>query len=61
MQFSELGGRLKTFALEAGRVLAVTRKPTKDEFLTIVKVTGIGMLIIGALGFLLHTGSKLLI
>jgi protein transport protein SEC61 subunit gamma and related proteins len=53
MQFSEVGGRLKTFAIEARRVLAITRKPTREEFLTIVKVTGIGIIIIGSIGFLL--------
>lgn len=60
MQFSGLVPRLKTFAIESRRVLAVTRKPTKDEFVTIVKVTGIGIFIIGAIGFLLHIARNLL-
>ena len=33
------------------RVLLVARKPTKSEYLTIAKVTGLGILIIGLLGF----------
>ena len=61
MQFSEVVPRLKTFAIESRRVLAVTRKPTRDEFTTIVKVTGIGILLIGAIGFLLHIMKNLLL
>jgi protein transport protein SEC61 subunit gamma and related proteins len=46
--------------LEGRRVLAVTRKPTREELSTIVKVTGIGILFIGLIGFLLQMGQKLL-
>ena len=37
-----------------GRVLKMARKPDQDEFLKIVQVTGIGMILIGALGFLIY-------
>ena len=47
-------GRVKTFFLESKRVLNVTRKPTRDEFFTIVKVTGAGILIIGLVGFAIY-------
>ncbi len=43
--------RFKSFILECKRVLILTRKPTKKEFKTIVKVTGLGMIIIGLIGF----------
>lgn len=33
------------------RILQIARKPTKDEFLKTSKVTSLGLLIIGALGF----------
>jgi len=36
-----------------GRVLKLARKPTKDEYNKIVLVTGIGILLIGGLGFLI--------
>ncbi|MBS3146582.1 protein translocase SEC61 complex subunit gamma [Candidatus Woesearchaeota archaeon] len=49
-----LTGKIKTFLIECKRVFQVTKKPTKDELKTIVKVSGIGMLIIGAIGFLVH-------
>ena len=35
------------------RILIVARKPTKDEFFTAAKVSSIGILIVGALGFLI--------
>ena len=37
-----------------GRVLKMARKPDKDEFQKVVQVTGIGMILIGALGFLIY-------
>jgi protein transport protein SEC61 subunit gamma-like protein len=37
-----------------GRVLKMARKPDNDEFLKVVQVTGIGMILIGALGFLIY-------
>lgn len=46
--------KLKEFVSESARVLRVTKKPTKEEFWTIAKVSGIGILIIGLLGFILH-------
>jgi protein transport protein SEC61 subunit gamma-like protein len=33
------------------RVWRLLKRPTKDEFLTIAKVSAIGLLIIGAFGF----------
>ena len=53
-KIKELIIKLKSFLVECKRVWTVTRKPTKDEFKIIVKVTGIGILIIGAIGFLIN-------
>ena len=50
--------KIKRFINEAIRVLRVTKKPNKDEYLTIVKVTGLGMLIIGAIGFIIFIISR---
>ncbi len=36
-----------------GRVLKMARKPTGDEYTKIVQVTGLGLLIVGGLGFLI--------
>ena len=43
--------RLKYFIRECFRVLRVTKKPDALEFKTIVKVSGLGILIIGFIGF----------
>ena len=43
--------KLTSFFIECGRVLSVTKKPTNDEFKTVVKVSGAGILLIGLLGF----------
>ena len=36
------------------RILQLTRKPSMDEFLTISKVAGAGILLIGILGFVIY-------
>jgi len=39
---------------EYKRILLVAKKPTSYEFRTILKITGIGMIIIGIIGFLIR-------
>ena len=36
------------------RVLKLTKKPSREEFLTIAKVAGIGILAVGAIGFIVY-------
>lgn len=52
--------RLKSFMLECQRVLRVTKKPDKQEYLTIVKISAIGMAIIGVVGFAVHFLKEIL-
>lgn len=52
--------RLSSYLTECRRVLQVTKKPTGFEFKTIVKVSGLGMAIIGIIGFLLQFGKEIL-
>lgn len=52
--------RLKAFITECRRVLRVTKKPDRQEFTTIVKISSIGMAIIGVIGFLVHFAKELL-
>ena len=54
-----LMNKLKKFSKECVRVLKVTKKPTSLEFKTIVKVTGIGILIIGFFGFMIELLKRL--
>ncbi len=37
-----------------GRILKMARKPTTDEFSKVVLITGIGLVLIGALGFAIY-------
>jgi protein transport protein SEC61 subunit gamma and related proteins len=53
-------GRLKEFIAECKRVLQITKKPDKIEFKAIVKASGLGILVIGLIGFLLTLGKELL-
>lgn len=45
--------KLKSFLVECVRVVRVTKKPDKQTYLTTVKVSAMGMAIVGAVGFLL--------
>ena len=53
--------QLSTFVKECARVLKITKKPSNFEFKTIVKVSGLGMIIIGMIGFLLQLVKELLL
>ena len=46
--------KLKRFGVECKRVLRVTKKPDSMEFKTIVKVSGLGMAIVGLIGFIVQ-------
>jgi protein transport protein SEC61 subunit gamma-like protein len=37
-----------------GRVIKMARKPTRDEYVKTITITGIGLLLIGGLGFLIY-------
>ena len=53
--------KFKSFIKECKRVLQVTKKPSMEEFKTVVKITGMGILMIGAIGFVITTIGILLI
>ncbi|HLG23871.1 MAG TPA: protein translocase SEC61 complex subunit gamma [Candidatus Nanoarchaeia archaeon] len=46
--------RLKAFISECSRVLKITKKPNTSEFKTTVKVSGLGILVIGMIGFVIQ-------
>ncbi|MFH1376653.1 MAG: protein translocase SEC61 complex subunit gamma [Candidatus Woesearchaeota archaeon] len=53
--------KTKSFALQCKRVLRITKKPSNEEFKIIVKVSGLGILLIGLVGFIIHILWRLLI
>lgn len=51
---------IQSFIVECKRVLIITKKPNKEEFKTIVKISGFGILIIGLIGFIIHLFKEML-
>ncbi len=49
-----LGNWLRNKLKEYHRVLKITKKPDAQEFKAIVKASGLGIIIIGTLGFIIH-------
>jgi protein transport protein SEC61 subunit gamma-like protein len=37
-----------------GRVIKMARKPTNEEYIKVVQITGLGLVLIGGLGFLIY-------
>jgi len=52
---------LKSFAIKCKRVWFVLKKPSKKEFEMIAKISAIGILILGAIGFAISIIMNLLI
>jgi len=50
--------KTKSFLIKCRRVWHTLRKPTRKEFEQIAKVSAIGILILGALGFILSMAMK---
>ena len=42
------------------RVLLITKKPDKQEFMGVVKVTGLGIVLIGTIGLIIMTAFMLM-
>ncbi len=51
---------IKKFLEQCRRVLLVSNKPDKEEFIQSVKITGIGMAAIGIIGFLIFLVIQLI-
>ena len=58
---NEFVQKLKSFFLKSKRVWHVLKKPTRKEFMTITKVSAIGILIIGIGGFLISIIMKIFV
>lgn len=52
--------KLKRFIKETLRVIRITKKPDRIEFKGIVKVTSLGIAVIGVLGFVIFIVKQLL-
>lgn len=54
------GTKLKSFFIQSKRVWHILRKPTNEEFKSIAKISALGILIIGVIGFIVADIIKLL-
>lgn len=45
--------RVKKFFSDVSRILRVSRKPTSQEFKAMSKITGLGIVVIGLIGFII--------
>lgn len=52
--------KFKDLLAEYIRVFRITHKPNMEEFKSIIKISGIGIAIIGVLGFLIHIAWTLI-
>ncbi|ALT68147.1 protein translocase SEC61 complex subunit gamma [Methanobrevibacter millerae] len=52
--------RLDKFVKDSKRVLKVARKPDKDEYFDFAKVTTLGIIVIGLIGFVIFLIAQLI-
>jgi len=52
--------RFKRYLKECHRVLKITKKPDREEFLIIVKMSALGSLLIGLIGFVISMANQLI-
>ena len=53
-QSSNTIGNITGWLKQYWRILQLTRKPSNEEFFTISKVAGAGIILIGAIGFVIY-------
>ena len=58
---AEIVLKTREFILKCARVWAVMRKPTREEFKIIAQSAGIGMLVVGLIGFAVSVLFRLLL
>ena len=46
---------------EYRRVISISRKPSKDEFISTLKISGLGIVVIGVIGFIIQLVYQYLI
>jgi protein transport protein SEC61 subunit gamma-like protein len=60
LNLKEIPAKIDYAIKETRRILRLTRKPRGSEFNETAKITGLGMVLIGALGFVLFMIFQLL-
>lgn len=57
--FTGLGTKMKSFFLQMGRVWQILKRPTSEEFWAVAKVSALGILAMGAIGFIIADVIKI--
>jgi protein transport protein SEC61 subunit gamma-like protein len=60
LNLKEIPAKINNAIKETRRILRLTRKPRPSEFNETAKITGLGMVLIGTLGFIIFTIFQLL-
>ncbi len=50
----------QNFIKQCKRVLQVSKKPDREEYFNVSKITAIGIVVIGLIGFIISIGAQLL-
>ncbi|MDO8871014.1 MAG: protein translocase SEC61 complex subunit gamma [Methanobacteriaceae archaeon] len=48
-----------SFLKQCQRVLHVSKKPDRTEFINVAKITGLGIIIIGVIGFIINISASI--
>ncbi|BDZ70707.1 protein translocase SEC61 complex subunit gamma [Methanobacterium petrolearium] len=51
---------IESFIKQCQRVLKVSRKPDREEYINVAKVTAIGIILIGVIGFIISIIGQLI-
>jgi protein transport protein SEC61 subunit gamma-like protein len=51
---------MANFIKQCQRVLKVSKKPDREEYVNVAKVTGIGIILIGVIGFIISIIGQLI-
>lgn len=54
----DIWNKTKSFAIKCKRVWLALKKPTKQEYMQVAKISALGIIILGILGFLISMAMK---
>ena len=57
----DIKGKIFDFVSNAKRILRLTKKPNKTEFFTVAKITALGILLLGLIGYVFESIRYLIV
>jgi len=49
----DIKGKITAFIEDSKRIFTISKKPSKEEFFAMLKATGIGIILIGIIGYII--------